>query len=67
MATEDTYVPPPVCGVQLRLSIEGEPVTGLEKVPDLWATCERLLGRVPQDNEEGHLTHIKFNWLKENF
>ncbi|KAA3488536.1 serine/threonine-protein phosphatase 7 long form-like protein [Gossypium australe] len=53
--------------VQLGLSIDGEAVTGLGKVPDPWATCERLLGRVPLNNEEGRLTHIKFNWLKENF
>ncbi|KAA3485977.1 serine/threonine-protein phosphatase 7 long form-like protein [Gossypium australe] len=47
--------------VQLGLSIEGEAVTGLGKLLDPWATCERLLGRVPSDNEEGPFTHIKFN------
>ncbi|KAH1128987.1 hypothetical protein J1N35_000365 [Gossypium stocksii] len=33
--------------VQLGLSINGEAVTGLRRLPDLWGTCERLLGRVP--------------------
>ncbi|KAH1072492.1 hypothetical protein J1N35_024820 [Gossypium stocksii] len=52
--------------VQLGLSINGEAVTGLRKLPDPWGTCERLLGRVPPNDEEGRLTHIKFNWLKQN-
>ncbi|KAH1098460.1 hypothetical protein J1N35_015381 [Gossypium stocksii] len=39
--------------VQLGLSINGEAVTGLGKVPDPWGTYERLLGRVPQNDEEG--------------
>ncbi|KAH1108394.1 hypothetical protein J1N35_012162 [Gossypium stocksii] len=53
--------------VQLGLSINGEAVTGLGKLLDPWGTCERLLERVPPNDEEGRLTHIKFNWLKQNF
>ncbi|KAG8484012.1 hypothetical protein CXB51_023200 [Gossypium anomalum] len=53
--------------VQLGLSVNGEAVTGLGRVPDPWSTCERLLGRVPPNDEEGRLTRIKFNWLKQNF
>ncbi|KAA3456270.1 serine/threonine-protein phosphatase 7 long form-like protein [Gossypium australe] len=53
--------------VQLGLSINGEAMTGLGRVPDPWGTCKQLLGRVPPNNEEGRLTYIKFTWLKENF
>ncbi|KAA3474057.1 serine/threonine-protein phosphatase 7 long form-like protein [Gossypium australe] len=42
--------------VQLGLSINGEAVTRLGKVPDLWGICARLLGRVAPNNEEGRLT-----------
>ncbi|KAA3475005.1 serine/threonine-protein phosphatase 7 long form-like protein [Gossypium australe] len=65
MATGDSYVPPLMWrgnyyiarrSSTTGLSIEGEAVTGLGKLPD----------PVPLD-EEGPFTHIKFNWLKENF
>ncbi|KAK5824283.1 hypothetical protein PVK06_019054 [Gossypium arboreum] len=53
--------------VQLGLSVNGDAVTRLGKVPDPWGTCKRLLGRVSRNDDEGRLTHIKFNWLKQNF
>ncbi|KAH1097277.1 hypothetical protein J1N35_014198 [Gossypium stocksii] len=54
MAPEDTYVPSLVwdvtitlqdVAVQLGLSINGEAMTGLGRLPDPWGTCKRLFRR----------------------
>lgn len=53
--------------LQLGLSVDDLVVTGRGKLDDPWGTCERILGRVPPNNENRILTTLKFTWLIENF
>ncbi|XP_012483065.2 serine/threonine-protein phosphatase 7 long form homolog [Gossypium raimondii] len=49
--------------LQLGLSIDGSPVTGVSSFTDPAALCYQLLGEPPEDGDK-YFSGIKFTWLK---
>ncbi|MFQ6655415.1 hypothetical protein Gotur_025986 [Gossypium turneri] len=52
--------------MQLRLPIDGSPVTGVSSLTNPAALCYQLLGDSLED-EESNFTGLKFTWLKAKF
>ncbi|XP_017640186.2 protein MAINTENANCE OF MERISTEMS-like [Gossypium arboreum] len=52
--------------LQLRLPIDGSPITGVSAIAEPVALCYSLLGASPGD-DESNLSGLKFAWLKVNF
>ncbi|XP_052490722.1 protein MAIN-LIKE 2-like [Gossypium raimondii] len=52
--------------LQLGLSIDGSPVTGLSAFTDLDALCYQLLGDSPGDSES-YFFGLQFTWLKAKY